>query len=443
MTLYADWSPKYYSVDYDLDNGIQEEGAPNSYLYGVGLSTLPTPTRENYTFNGWSDGLSKVTSISPSESGDVTLIAMWTPKNYNIIYNLSGGTQGNNAPTEYTYSTGIATLPTPTKTGCSFAGWYIGDTKVTSITTTDSGEKTLTAKWTGKTYQITYDLDNGTQEKGAATTYTFGNGIIKLPTPTKDNYIFEGWYNGNNKVTSISATTVGDITLTAKWKENPGEKTTQVISDNDVSASDFKNIFDNENLVSDDKKGITSEDLSDNKSVDIKVTITDKNKDNAQKADEIIKASNGKKIGLFFDISVEKTVSKNKVEISKTKLTEVPELITFNIPLSKELQNKAEYSVFRNHEDKIDEITSVPNEYGECIKLINNGTELQLKARRFSTYAIGFKDKAPVSDNNQDKTESGKVKNPKTGAGMPLAVLFATGTCSALLVKCKKSRKIK
>ena len=41
---------------------------------------------------------------------------------------------------------------------------------------------------------------------------------ITLIALTKGGYTFDGWYSGNNKITSISSGTYGDLELTAKWK---------------------------------------------------------------------------------------------------------------------------------------------------------------------------------------------------------------------------------
>lgn len=52
---------------------------------------------------------------------------------YSITYNLDGGTLSGNYPTSYTSSAGLSTLPTPTKDGYTFAGWYevVNDVPIT------------------------------------------------------------------------------------------------------------------------------------------------------------------------------------------------------------------------------------------------------------------------------------------------------------------------
>lgn len=72
------------------------------------------------------------------------------------------------------------------------------------------------------TYSITYDLDGGTQETGAVTTYTSGQ-TTSLPTPTKEGCYFRGWKDtkNDNIYTSIPVDTVGNLSLIAMWQEVP------------------------------------------------------------------------------------------------------------------------------------------------------------------------------------------------------------------------------
>jgi len=82
------------------------------------------------------------------ESSGTSLIA---GRIYTITYNKNSGTIANESSyTSYTYGTGL-TLPTPTRTGYTFGGWYENSgftgSKVTSISTTATGNKTYYAKW--------------------------------------------------------------------------------------------------------------------------------------------------------------------------------------------------------------------------------------------------------------------------------------------------------
>ena len=67
-------------INYVLDGGQLPEGAATEFAVGVGLATLPVPTKEGYEFVAWySDAACTqvVTSISAEATEDVTLYAAW------------------------------------------------------------------------------------------------------------------------------------------------------------------------------------------------------------------------------------------------------------------------------------------------------------------------------------------------------------------------------
>ena len=74
-----------------------------------------------------------------------------TPSN-TISYTFNGGTNPSGAPTSYTSANLPLTLPTPTKTGARFGGWYTtsdfqASSKVNAIPSGTTGTYTVYAKW--------------------------------------------------------------------------------------------------------------------------------------------------------------------------------------------------------------------------------------------------------------------------------------------------------
>ena len=114
-------------------------------------------------------------------------------------------------------------LVVPTKEGYTFLGWYnAAGEKVEKIAKGTTGDITLTAKWDAAQKvesEIDYVLDGGLIGEDAPTTYVEGEGLAELPVPTKEGYVFLGWYVGEEKVESISAEQTGKVTLTAKWEK--------------------------------------------------------------------------------------------------------------------------------------------------------------------------------------------------------------------------------
>ena len=140
-------------------------------------------------------------------------------------------------------------LPKLEHEGLEFLGWYDGKTKVTAGNYVVNGDVTLTAKWDYKKYDITYNLDGGTNAKENPAYYTIENEILTLAAPTKKGYDFEGWFTNKDfsgeKITSISTSSMNAITLYAKWKP-VSYKITYVLNGGEAGAADeVKNSSDN------------------------------------------------------------------------------------------------------------------------------------------------------------------------------------------------------
>lgn len=115
----------------------------------------------------------------------------------------------------------------PEKKDCEFVGWY--DNKACTGQpwdfTTDrvSNDMTLYAKFIPAQYMITFDPQGGSCDTKSGE-YSFGQGVGTLPTPTKTDYTFLGWYSrpecGGEKYTSTTLMPRTDITLYAGWLQN-------------------------------------------------------------------------------------------------------------------------------------------------------------------------------------------------------------------------------
>ncbi len=233
-TYYAKWTANACTVTYHKDGGaIADEDSYTTYTEGVGLPELPTPEKRGYTFEGWYETAdyagSRVTGISSDEKGDRIYYAKWTANVYTVTYNADGGTiPDEGSYTRYTVGAGLPELPTPTKRGYTFDGWYENadytGSSVTDIAVADYGDKTYYAKWVANTYTVTYNTDGGTiTDEGAYTGYTEGVGLW-LPIPEKPGYTFAGWYEDygftGSAVMGISAADYGNKTYYAKWTAN-------------------------------------------------------------------------------------------------------------------------------------------------------------------------------------------------------------------------------
>ncbi len=192
------------------------------------IGTMPTPTKNGFTFKGWyskkSGGTKRKTSFVIKKKQ--TLYAHWTANTYSVAFDANGGTLSA-APKSITFNKAYGSLPSPAKTGYSFAGWYTNVTGGTLIKSTTkvatAGNHTLYAHWTANVYKVNF-LPNGgevtVKEKSITYEQTFGS----LPTPTRTGYTFTGWYTDSEAGSQITASSpvnmTNDVSLYAHWKIN-------------------------------------------------------------------------------------------------------------------------------------------------------------------------------------------------------------------------------
>lgn len=134
------------------------------YANGVNSSLSLTQNGNKYSFT------------MPAEN--VTAGATFTGDTYTLTLNLEGGNfAGSTIPTGYVYGTGTTLPANGTKADTdqisyTFDGWYTtrtGGTKVTSISTTDSGNKVLYARFTESPRQYGVTVSTGNVVNGNVT----------------------------------------------------------------------------------------------------------------------------------------------------------------------------------------------------------------------------------------------------------------------------------
>lgn len=97
-------------------------------------------------------------------------------------------------------------------------------------------------------FEVTLDLDGG---NGNDKEYILKGQKLTLPTPTKDGYTFDGWFNGENEY-DFSLPVISTLSLTAHWVKNPTPPTTEPPTTQPTTQSTTKNISDkNVNAVTD------------------------------------------------------------------------------------------------------------------------------------------------------------------------------------------------
>lgn len=255
LNLYAVWTAQSYTVSFDA-NGGSTTTASKEVTYGSTYGTLPTATRTGYDFVGWytekEAGTAIIADNTVSITGDTTLYARWTAKQFTVSFDTNKGA-GSSTPTvvnsiNVTYDDSYGNLPVTGRTGYDFAGWYTassGGTRVTADTkVTLTENQTLYARWTANTYKVTFKANGGsfadsTTERSVTQTY---DSNYKLPseTPTRAGYAFEGWYTSSTAGDQIAATTkmttAGTQTLYAQWSKDNSVRVGNVVLESSSTA---------------------------------------------------------------------------------------------------------------------------------------------------------------------------------------------------------------
>lgn len=226
---------KSYTVTWN-PNGGSVSPTSTTKTHGSTLGTLPTPTRAadvryTYTFKGWFTAATGGTQVSASTTvtKNVTYYAQWTatPRSYTATFNGNGGGTPNPSTITKTYDSELGTLPTCSRTGYTFLGWYTassGGTKISS-TTKIIGTVTYYAQWSINSYTLTYNVNGGNAVSPASKSVQYGSAYGTLPTPTKSSnaeytYTFAGWYtaaSGGTQVTTNTTMGAGNTTIYAHW----------------------------------------------------------------------------------------------------------------------------------------------------------------------------------------------------------------------------------
>ena len=237
---------------------------------------LPTPVKNGYDFDGWYKEaaytnqvtspvtVADIATIFGAEETEITLYAKWTPTKYSITYmNMDGAQNPENAPVEYTIVDQTITLPTPTKPYYSFDGWYedegFTEPKVTEIPAGSTGSKEFYAKWTPITYTLNLDPVDGILNGGVVSPITFtiedlAKPEYSLPTASKENYNFTGWYTAQTEGTLITKenvlaqlfTSATENTVYARYVEK-GRYTVAYDAGEGVGAPDSQEYYYNTN----------------------------------------------------------------------------------------------------------------------------------------------------------------------------------------------------
>lgn len=171
-------------VTFDANGGSVNSGA-KTVTPGAAYGSLPTPTRTNKIFDGWytaAQGGERVTAETKvTLTSNHTLYAHWKDITVTVTFDANGGAVGQSTK-NVTAGAQYGDLPTPTRDGMNFTGWYTeanGGSKIEASTNVSvTSNQTLYAHWEAN------PVDISGQGTGIFIMSLDGNGIFAGMTTT-------------------------------------------------------------------------------------------------------------------------------------------------------------------------------------------------------------------------------------------------------------------
>ena len=191
IELSVKFTPNSYTLKYMLD------GKPfrtETLEFGTKIVPIEEPTKEGYTFSGWSE----IPETMPAH--DVTVNGSFSINSYTLEYIVDGEVYKT---ISLEFGAAITPEAEPTKEGYTFSGWSeIPETM-------PAHDVTVTGEFSVNIHKVTWKIDG---ETIAETEVEYGEIIVEPEVPIKEGYEFEGWEEYPKTMPD------NDITINGKYK---------------------------------------------------------------------------------------------------------------------------------------------------------------------------------------------------------------------------------
>ena len=200
IRLAAKFTPNSYSLKYVVDGKTFKT---ETLEFGTAITPEAEPTKEGYTFSGWSE----IPEAMPAH--DVTVNGSFSINTYSLKYVVDGA-EYKTITVEY--GTTITPEAEPTKEGYTFSGWSeIPETM-------PAHDVTINGTFSVNSYTLKYVVDG---EVYKTITLEFGTAITPEAEPTKEGYTFSGWSEIPEKMPAHDVTVTGEFSVNihkVTWK---------------------------------------------------------------------------------------------------------------------------------------------------------------------------------------------------------------------------------
>ena len=192
VTVTGNFTVKKYNLTYKVDGKTYKTAEVE---YGATITAETAPTKEGYTFSGWSE----IPETMPAK--DVIIMGSFTVNKYTLTYKVDGDTYKT---AEVEYCADITPEQAPTKEGYTFSGWSeIPETM-------PAKDVIVTGSFTVNKYNLTYKVDGETYKTAEV---EYGADITPETAPTKEGYTFSGWSEIPETMPAKDVTVTGSFTL--------------------------------------------------------------------------------------------------------------------------------------------------------------------------------------------------------------------------------------
>ena len=191
VTIMGTFTANKYVVTVTVDGKVV-----SSYTteYGSAIVVPEPPFKEGYTFSGWSE----VDETMPAD--DVTITGSFTINKYVVTFKVGDEVIASDS---LEYNTAIIAPEVPEREGYTFSGW--GEV----AETVPAHDVTYEGSFSVNSYLLTYMVDG---EIYLQTTVEYGSVIVAPEAPTKEGHTFGGWSEMPETMPANDVTVTGTFT---------------------------------------------------------------------------------------------------------------------------------------------------------------------------------------------------------------------------------------
>ena len=193
VTVTGSFTVNKYKMTYVVDGVVYKT---SDMEYGASITPESEPTKEGYSFSGWS----MIPTTMPAR--DITITGSFTKGQYKLTYIVDGQTYKT---VSMDYGVSVTPEYAPEKEGYTFSGWN------EIPATMPAKDVIVTGSFKVNAYTLTYVLDGETYK---TFNMNYGDAITAETEPQKEGYTFSGW-------SEIPATMPAkDVIVTGSFKVN-------------------------------------------------------------------------------------------------------------------------------------------------------------------------------------------------------------------------------